>query len=186
MPLPFALPIGLLVGLSLAWLSRAELARSEVPLALARPFLVAVGLGIIVYAPVLGYFAAAHGDWTYLYLFRSSRVPSALDLAFVVACGASVPAGFALATPWAIAKRSQRLLAASAALAAAVVIGAVLASRRLATSASYAQFHGGFGGAPASHTTLGRGVLSSWIAFAAAYAWSAWVLRSARAPRGGS
>ncbi|HEY8073399.1 MAG TPA: hypothetical protein VIF62_04805 [Labilithrix sp.] len=186
MPLPFALPIGLLVGLSLAWLSRGELARSEVPLVLARPFLVAVGLGMIVYAPVLGYFAAVHGDWTYLYLVRWSRVPSAVDLALVVACGASVPAGFALAAPWAIGKRSQPLLAVSAVIAAAVVVSAVLASRRLATSASYAQFHGGFGGAPASGSTLGRGVLSSWIALAAGYAWSAWVLRSARAARGSS
>ncbi len=186
MPLPFALPIGLLVGLSLAWMSRGELARSEVPLVLARPFLVALGLGLVVYAPVLGYFAALHGDWAYLYLVRSSRVPSAVDLALVVACGASVPAGFAAAAPWAIAKRSQPLLGVSAVIAGIVVIGAALASRRLATSASFAQFHGGFGGAPASRSTLGRGVLSSWIALAAGYAWSAWVLRSARAARGPS
>jgi hypothetical protein len=181
-PLPFALPFAALLGISLAWIARAELARSEVPLVLARPFLVAVGLGLLVYAPIVGYFAALHGDWAYLYLVRWSRVPSAVDLVLVVLCGAAVPAGFALAAPWAIAKRGQRVALASAMVATALLIGAALASRRLAMSATYAQFHGAFGGRAASSTALGRGVLTSWIALAAGYAWSAWVLRPREAP----
>src|SRR5262249_34775178 len=99
MPLPLALPIGLLIGMSLAWLARVELARSEVPLVLARPFLVAAGLGAIVYAPVVAYFVTLHGDWAYLYLVRFTRIPSAVDLALVVVAGAQVPLGFALASP---------------------------------------------------------------------------------------
>src|SRR3954470_14233356 len=109
MPVPFALPLGLLLGMTLAWLARAELARSEVPLLLARPFLIAVGLGALVYAPVVGYFAAWHGDWAYLYLVSSLRVPSAVDLLLVLVAAAAVPLGFAIATPWAIAKRGTRL-----------------------------------------------------------------------------
>src|SRR5258705_10681645 len=98
MPLPLALPFALACGLTLAWVARAELARSEVPLVLARPFLVALGLGAIVFAPVVGYFVALHGDWAYLYLVRSGRVPSAVDLLLVVVAALQVPLGFAIAT----------------------------------------------------------------------------------------
>lgn len=180
MPLPLALPAGLMLGMSLAWIARAELARSEVPLALARPFLVTVGLGLLVFAPLLGAFVALHGDWAYLYLVRSSRVPSALDLVFVVACGATLPAGFALATPWAIQRRSTALVRASGAIAALGAAGAALAAGRLAVSASFAQYHGGFGAVPLRRSPLGSAVLLSWIAMAAAYAWTAWVLRRPR------
>jgi hypothetical protein len=114
MPLPFALPVGLLLGMTLAWVARAELARSEVPLVLARPFLVALGLGVTVFAPVVGYFAALHGDWAYLYLVPWSRVPSAVDLVLVLVAALQVPLGFAIGTPWAIAKRGTRVLQLSA------------------------------------------------------------------------
>lgn len=177
MPLPLALLSGFVLGMSLAWLARAELSRSEVPLVLARPFLVAVGLGLVVYAPVTGYFVALHGDWAYLYLVQPSRVPSAVDLVLVLACGAAVPAGFALATPWATQRRGGPILQASGAIALAAFVLAGIFSRRLAVSASFAQFHGGFGTVPLGHSPLGRGVLSSWLAVAAGYAWTAWVLR---------
>jgi hypothetical protein len=180
MPLPLALPVGLLLGMTLAWLARAELARSEVPLLLARPFLVALAFGAIVFAPAAGYFAARHGDWTYLYLVRWSRVPSAIDLLLVVIAGLTIPLGFALATPWAIARRGARLFQVAGGVALAVVIASALLARRLGVSASFAQFHGGFGSAPLGRSPLGRGVLLSWIAVAFGYAWSAYVLRSSR------
>jgi hypothetical protein len=179
-PLPLALLTGLVLGMSLAWLARAELARSEVPVVLARPFLVTSGLGLLVFAPAVGYFVALHGDWAYLYLVRSGRVPSALDLVFVLACGAALPAGFAIATPLAIQRRGARLLQTAGAIAIVVLLASGILSRRLAVSASYAQFHGGFGTVPLGKSPLGRGVLSSWVAVAAGYAWSAWVLRRAR------
>ncbi|MDB4933178.1 MAG: hypothetical protein JWP87_150 [Labilithrix sp.] len=180
MPLPFAIPVGLIIGMTLAWVARAELARSEVPLVLARPFLVALGLSAIVFAPVVGYFAALHGDWTYLYLVRSSRVPSAVDLLLVVGAALQVPLGFAIATPWAIAKRGTRILQVSAAVAAILVIGCAVFARRLAVSASFAQYHGGFGAVPIGRSSLGRGILLSWLALAVAYAWSLHALRSPR------
>ena len=178
MPLPFAFPVGLVLGMTLAWMARAELARSEVPLVLARPFLVALGLGGIVFAPVVGYFAALHGDWSYLYLVRWSRVPSAVDVVLVALAALQVPLGFAIATPWAIAKRGTRVLQVNAAVAAVVVIAAAIFAQRLSVSASYAQVHGGFGGTAIGRSPLGRGILLSWGALAVAYAWSAHVLRS--------
>lgn len=180
MPLPFALPVGLMLGMTLAWVARAELARSEVSLVLARPFLVALGLGAVVFAPVVGYFAALHGDWAYLYLVRWSRVPSAVDLFLVLVSAAQVPLGFALATPWAIAKRGTRVLQVNAVLATLLVVACAVLARRLSVSASFAQYHGGFGAVPLGRSSLGRGILLSWAALALGYAWSLHVLRSPR------
>jgi hypothetical protein len=151
-----------------------------VVLVLARPFLVAVGLSAIVYAPVVGYFAALHGDWTYLYLVRWSRVPSAVDLLLVLLAALQVPLGFAIATPWAIAKRGTRILQVSAGVATVLVIACAIFARRLAVSASFAQYHGGFGAVPIGRSPLGRGILLSWLALALAYAWSLHALRSPR------
>ncbi|MBX3191306.1 MAG: hypothetical protein KF819_30190 [Labilithrix sp.] len=180
MPLLLAIPVGLLLGMTLSWLARVELARSEVPLVLARPFLVALGLGVLVFAPVVGYFAALHGDWAYLYLVRWSRVPSAVDLLLVFLAGAQVPLGFALASPLAIAKRGTRLMQISAGITALLVIACALCARRLSVSASFNQFHGGFGAMPLGRSSLGRGVLLSWTALALAYAWSVHALRAPR------
>ena len=180
MPLPFAIPVGLLLGMTLAWAARAELARSEVALVLARPFLVALAFAAIVFAPVVGYFAALHGDWAYLYLVAWSRVPSALDLLLVIAAAAAVPVGFAVAAPWAIARRGPRVLKVTAGASGALVIACAVFFRRLATSASFEQVHGGFGGIATSRSPLGRGILLSWIALALAYAWSLHALRSPR------
>lgn len=179
MPLPFALPLGLLMGLTLAWLARGELARSEVALVLARPFLVALGLGVLVYAPVVGYFLWFHGDWAWLYLVRTSRIPSAVDLGLVLLAGASVPAGFAGAVPFASGKRGAPLFKVGAAIGGVVLVAGALVARRLAVSATYTQFHAGFGLLPASHTSLGRGILLSWLTLLVAYGWSANVLKRA-------
>ena len=180
MPLPLAIPVGLLLGMTLAWLARAELARSEVPLLLARPFLIALGLGALVYAPAVGYFTAWHGDWTYLYLVSASRVPSAIDLFLVLLAAAQVPLGFAIATPWAIARRGSRLFQVLGVIAALVAIAGVMFARRLSVSATFAQYHGNFGGLPLGRSPLGRGILLSWIAVGLAYAWSAHALRASR------
>lgn len=180
MPLPLAIPVGLLLGMTLAWVSRVELSRSEVPLVLARPFLVAVGLGVVVFAPVVGYFAGLHGDWAYLYLVRATRIPSAVDLFLVVLAGAQVPLGFAVAAPLAIARKGARLTRVGAGISAVLMIACAICARRLAVSASFSQFHGGFGAVPLGRSPLGRGVLLSWSALAIAYAWSVHALRGPR------
>jgi hypothetical protein len=178
MPLPFALPVGLLLGITLAWAARTELARSEVSLLLLRPFLVALGLGFLVFAPVVGYFAALHGDWAYLYLVRASLVPSALDLLFVLVAAAQVPLGFALGAPWAVARQSARILKLSGALVVVLLVVSAVFARRLGVSASFTQYHGGFGGVPLGRSPLGRGVLLSWATLALGYGWSLHALRS--------
>jgi len=181
MPLLFAPIVGLLLGISLCWVARAELGRSEVPLLLARPFVLTSAFGALVFAPVVGYFAASHGDWAYLYLLRSSRVPSAVDLLLVVAAGLAVPVGFAMTTSWAVARRGQRVLQLGAALAGVLLVATAVTASRLSVSASFVQFHGGFGAVPLGRSSLGRGMLLSWTAIAIGYVWSLHALRRARA-----
>jgi hypothetical protein len=176
-PLLLALPVAWLIGLSLAWSARAELSRSEVALVLARPFLVAAAFGAIIFGPVVGYFVALHGDWAYLYLASWSRIPSAVDLVFVVFAAAQVPLAFAVSAPWAAAKRGPVVVRASAAVLFVLVVLCVVFFPRLAASATYAQYHGGFGTAVIGKSSLGRGVLSSWAALLAGWGWATYVLR---------
>jgi hypothetical protein len=192
MPLPVAPLLGWLLGLWLAWAARGE--RADRPERLPgpdepglllyslfsrpeRPILVAAALAAFVYAPIVGYFAAFHGDWSYLYLVPWHRIPSALDLVAVVVASATIPVGVALGIGPARAGRSAlvaRMAAGPLVLMLAIVgVGA----RRLATSASYAQFHGGFGVESITDGALGRGVLLAAIALAAALAWTVRSLR---------
>lgn len=180
-PVPLAFPFGLLVGIALAWAARQELTRLEVPLLLARPFVVAVGFSALVFAPVTGYFAMLHGDWAYLYVVPWARVPSAVDFALVLLAAAQVPLGFALAAPLVMAKRVVLLSRVTGGLILLMLIAATIAARRLSVSASYAQYHGGFGTVPLSQSSLGRGVLLAWLALASAFAWTVRVLRPSRA-----
>lgn len=184
MPLPVAPLLGWLLGLWLAWAARGErpdrlagAADERLLLFFSRPLVVATALAVFVYAPLVGYFAAFHGDWSYLYVLPWSRVPSALDLILVVLASATIPAGVALGLGPARLGRSSALarLAAGPLVLLLVVVG--VGARRLATSASYAQFHGGFGVESITDGALGRGVLLAAIALAAAVAWTARALR---------
>src|SRR5205807_842090 len=123
-------------------------------------------LAVFVFVPVCGYFAAFHGDWTYLYLFGSSRIPSAVDLALVLVASGGIPLGFLVGAPAARTRRPDRILRTVAGPAMMLLaLGAVL-GRRLGVSASYAQFHGDFGQSAIDKSPLGQGVLVAWIALA--------------------
>ncbi len=173
MPIVLSLFAAFFFGVAFAWMARVELARVDAPLVATRPFNVVVGFAGLVYAPVTGYFVVFHGDWTYGYLLAWTRVPSAVDLALVLAAGGSVLGGMAAA---AHAARARRLtvvgwLAGGSAGAFAVLV-AVFASR-LAVSATYAQFHGGFGVVPIGSSSLGRSVLAMGVVVALGVAWAA-------------
>ena len=178
-PLPLAALVALSLGASFAWLARTELALGDVPLVSSRAFNVVLGFAVLLWSPAVGYFAAFHGDWAYLYLVPWRRVPSAVDLAAVLACGALVPAGFALAAPFARRRRLPFVLSmviGPSALAAAI---ALVLQRRLGVSASYAQFQGNFGTIPIAQASLGRAVLVTLMVCAAGVAWCGRLLRTA-------
>jgi hypothetical protein len=171
-PILFAPLVGFLVGVILAWVSRDELARSEGPLVLTRPVLLAAAFAFFVYAPLVGYFAMFHGDWAYLYLYPHARIPSAIDLSLVLVSGLTVPAGSMVAAPAARSKKLGvvvRLGAVPATLAAGLF---AWGARRLAVSGTYAEFHGSFGTSPIGASTLGRGVLFMTIVAALGMGWT--------------
>jgi hypothetical protein len=165
-PIPFAPLVGFLVGVALAWVARGELGRDDGPLVASRPMAIVSAFAVLVYTPIVGYFVTFHGDWAYLYLVSSHRIPSAIDLALVLVSGASVPLGTLLASPAARARRLNTIAWLGG--IPAVLVAALFAwsARRLAWSATYAQFHGDFGTEPIASSALGRGVL--WMAIVAA------------------
>jgi hypothetical protein len=181
-PIPFAPLLGFVLGVVFAWVPREELARDAGPLIASRPVAVASVFALAIYAPMVGYFVAFHADWSYLYLVPRGQLPSAIDLALVLLSGAMVPVGLLVSAPSA---RQKRLSAIVWLVSVPGVLATALfawGARRLAVSASYAQFHGDFGTVPISASVLGRGVLFMAVVGALGVVWS---LRALEARQGG-
>src|SRR5215471_15816366 len=122
MPLPFAALVGWLIGLGLAWAGRTDSLAHSRPRAgpsagdrheatrpdamrsegvVPRSVRLAIAFAALVYAPIVGYFTALHGDWAYLYVVRWHTIPSAVDLILVVLASATIPIAAAIARPYA-------------------------------------------------------------------------------------
>lgn len=177
MPLPFAFLSGFPIGVVLAWLARSELEQESSPVLASRPFAVAAAFSAFVYGPIVAYFTAFHGDWSYLYSVPWQRIPSAVDLALVVLAALSVLIGFLAAARPAASRKLATLAFLTGVPAGALLLLAPLFRKRLAVSATYAQFHGGFGVEPIASSVLGRGVLVMAVAFGLGAAWAVWCLR---------
>jgi len=183
-PIAFAPLFGLALGAALAWIAAQELARIDGPVVASRPFVVVAAFAGFVWVPVVGYFVAFHGDWSYLYVVPWQRVPSAVDLGLVLLAGAGVPAGFWVAVPAARRSRSGALVAMVAVPSTIAVGGLLAASSRLAVSGTYAQFHGDFGTEPIGASALGKGVLLMGVVVALAVAWTVRALMRMSAEEG--
>ena len=105
-PIAFAPLFGLALGAALAWIAAAELARDDGPVVASRSFAIVGAFTGFVWLPVVGYFAAFHGDWSYLYVVPWRRVPSAIDLGLVLLAGAAVLGSFWLSAGAPISDRS--------------------------------------------------------------------------------
>ncbi len=176
-PLPLAPLIGLALGVAFAWIARTELSRADARLLETRGLRIVIGFAALVFAPVAAYFALFHGDWAYLYLVAWRRVPSAVDLALVGAAGASVVGGFAMAAPFARAGKLPVLGGMFGVPTVLFLLLLLALQRRLGTSASFAQFHGGFGTEPITRTELGRGMLWMLAVLSLGVAWCVRLLR---------
>ncbi len=172
MPIAFAPLVGLALGAALAWLAAPELMRLDGPIVACRPFAVVTAFAGLVFLPVVGYFVAFHGDWSYLYLVSWQRVPSAVDLGLVLIAGATVVAGFGLAVGPVRTRRLGPVVALVVGpLALALALVPVVA-RRLGVSGTYAQYHGEFGTQPIGASVLGKGVLLMTAVLALGLAWT--------------
>jgi len=180
-PIVFAPLFGLSIGAALAWVASSELARSERPAVLTRAFALVAAFAGFVWMPVVGYFALFHGDWSYLYLMP--KHPSAIDLGLVLLASACVPGGFLLVVEPARKRRSRPVAMVAGAPVALVAATLPLALRRLAVSATYAQFHGDFGTEPTFASVLGKGVLVMALGLAAGLLWTVmWLRRTGASP----
>jgi len=177
MPLPLAPILGFVLGVVYAWVARGELARADASLSESRALRVVVGFAAMVFGPVVGYFAAFHGDWAYLYLVPWRRVPSAFDLALVAGAGASVIGGFVAAAPFARARKLGPLGALFGAPVILLLLAMLALQRRLGTSGTFAQFQGGFGTEPISRTGLGRALLAMLVVLVVGVGWCVRLLR---------
>ena len=172
MPIPFAPFVGWALGAALAWIAAPELARDEGPIVASPSFAIVVAFAGLVWLPVVGYFVAFHGDWSYLYVVPWRRVPSAIDLGLVLLAAAAVVGSFWLAAGPVRKRRFGPVVAMIVAPISISVAGLSIASRRLAVSGTYAQFHGDFGTEAISASPLGKGVLLMGIVVALAIAWT--------------
>ncbi len=180
MPLPFALLLAFPIGVAFAWIARADLAKHEGSVLNARSSWISLAFGVFVLAPQASYFTAFHGDWAYLYWIPWKALPSAVDFALVIACAALVAVGHAIGAPLAAGRKSQVALALFTTPMIMAAGLAIVAQNRLGVSATYAQFHGGFGALSIAQTSLGRAVLLALAIFAGSIAWCVQLLK----PRG--
>jgi hypothetical protein len=171
-PIAFAPFFGLALGAALAWIAAPELVRIDGPVIACRPFAVVAAFAGLVWLPIVGYFVAFHGDWSYLYLYPWQRVPSAVDLGLVLLAGVAVIGGFWLAVRPVRTRRLGPVAALVVAPMAVAVAGLFASARRLGVSGTYAQFHGDFGTQPIGASTLGKGVLVMIVVLALAVAWT--------------
>ena len=172
MPIPCAPVLALALGAAFAWIAGPDLANHEGPITTSRPFAIVAAFAALVWLPVVGYFVAFHGDWSYLYVVPWRRVPSAIDLVLALAASAAVPGAFWLAALPVRKRRVGPIVAMIVAPAAVAVVGVTVAAHRLAVSATYAQFHGDFGTEAIGASSLGKGVLLMGAVLALAVAWT--------------
>lgn len=182
MPAPAAPFVGFFLGALFAWAGAEGLAKGGA--VQGRALTVVALFGLLVYAPVAGYFLAFAPDWSYAYLVDSQRLPSAVDTGWVLLDAASVPAGFARAARHARVRRTGpmlRLIAVPLLIALGVLLAAL---PRLGVHASYAQFHGDFGTRPVSGSPLGFALLSMTLILLAGTAVTVvWLKRTSRSAR---
>ncbi len=176
MPIAFAHLVGLILGAALAWVASPELARLQGPIVAGRPFSIVLAFAMFVWLPVVGYFVAFHGDWSYLYLVPGRRVPSAIDLSLVLLASMAVVAGFCAVVAPVRKRRFGPVLVVIVVPAVLALAALPFAARRLAVSGSYAQFHGDFGTEPIGASLLGKGVLVMGTILAIAISWTAQAL----------
>jgi hypothetical protein len=182
MPLPLAALVALSLGALFAHVARAELTQTDAPIVSSRAMAIVVAFAGFVVLPAVAYFAAFHGDWAYMYFIAWRRVPSAIDLAVVLACAALVPAGFLLVAPLARAKRREVVMAMIAGPAALAALLALVLQHRVGTSATFAQFKLGEGVQPIARAALGRAVLVAIAIATGAALWAVRLLRSTPLP----
>jgi hypothetical protein len=176
MPIVVAPFFGFALGAFLAWVATPSIAVHDGPLVTSRPFLFVSALAGLVWLPIVGYFLAFHGDWSYLYFVSWQHVPSAIDLVLVLVASLAVVGGFSSAVPSIRSGRFGALAVLTIAPMGPAIAVVAAFSQRLAISGTYAQFHGDFGTQPLASSPLGSGLIVMGSVLLAAIGWTAMCL----------
>lgn len=160
-----ALLLQLALGLGFAFAGRDRI-RADGPFAPPAFLLVLIHVGLVS-APVTLYFYAAHADWSWLYLVDPERVPGLAIVPLVVGHALVLVGGWYLGSWLVRTDRKRILLYAILGVAAAFLVGFVLALGRLTTATTYAGYLAGAEGELMS-VELGWALLVSFAASAAA------------------
>jgi hypothetical protein len=178
MPVLIALPFGLCLGVSFAWLARRELRRVTTGELGSRGLAIATLFALLVFAPVSAYFLAFEPDWCLAYLVDTAQASSALPPALLLLSLASVPGGFLLGRLLLERAHDEASLLRALSGGAVLTLGAVmLGLRRFAVQGTYAQFHGDFGTQPLAGSSLGYAVLLLGFWLTAGLGFAVWNLR---------
>jgi hypothetical protein len=156
MPLPLAPLVAFILGVFLAWRSRAESSPEE---GVWNSQTQAVTLyACLVFAPAAGYFALFAPDWSFAYFIDGRLVPSAISLAIVLVSASAVVGGF-ITSRRALERHAPNELAWLAGCPLALVVIALAAlHNRVGIDATYEQFVGDFGREPIFTSRLGFAV----------------------------
>lgn len=176
MPVLVALPLGLCLGVSFAWLSRRELRRVTNELG-SRGLAIAALFGLFVLAPTSAYFLAFEPDWCLAYLVDTSQATPALTPGLLLVALATVPSGFLLGRLLLERGDEATLLRVMLGLVVATLGAVMLGLRRFAVQGSYAQFHGDFGTQPLAGSSLGYAILVLGFWLTAGLVFAVWNLR---------
>lgn len=178
MPVLIAVPFGLCLGVSFAWLARRELRRVTTADPGSRGLGIAALFGLFVFAPVTAYFLAFEPDWCLAYLVDTAQASSAWPPALLLLSLSSVPGGFLLGRLLLGRAREEGSLLRVLSGGVVLTLGAVmLGLRRFAVQGTYAQFHGDFGTQPLAGSSLGYAVLLLGFWLTAGLGFAVWNLR---------
>ena len=178
MPVLIALPFGLCLGVTFAWLARRELRRVTTAELGSRGLAIATLFGLFVFAPISAYFLAFEPDWCLAYLLDTAQASSALAPALLLLTLASVPGGFLLGRRLLERAHDESSLLRAVSGGAVLTLGAVmLGLRRFSVQGTYAQFHGDFGTQPLAGSSLGYAVLLLGFWLTAGLGFAVWNLR---------
>jgi len=178
MPVLIALPFGLCLGVTFAWLARRELRRVTTGEVGSRGLAIATLFGLFVFAPVSAYFLAFEPDWCLAYLVDTAQASSAWLPALLLLAVSSVPGGFLLGRLLLERAHDEASLLRAVSAGAVVTLGAImLGLRRFAVQGTYAQFHGDFGTQPLAGSSLGYAVLLLGFWLTAGLGFAVWNLR---------
>lgn len=177
MPVLIALPFGLCLGVTFAWLARRELRRVTTAELGSRGLAIATLFGLFVFAPISAYFLAFEPDWCLAYLLDTAQASAALVPALSLLELVTVPGGFLLGSQL-LERSDEATLLRALAGGVVLTLGAVmLGLRRFAVQGSYAQFHGDFGTQPLAGGSLGYAVLLLGFWLTAGLTFALWNLR---------